>query len=144
MEFGAKQIARLPEDVRKRIVQRQGDVTKMPYGDAEFSFAYCNPPFHSTEKYGGKTVDLAESGDLDTWLLRSTEMMREAFRVLRPGSLCVTVMADYRAGGKLILVQHLVSAQLKVWRSHYNLRRTAKSHEYVVVFRKPEEDGAAT
>ena len=83
-------------------------------------------------------------------------MMKELARVATADALIVTVMADARIEGTFtslhsmwieeaersglvlhdIAVQHLLSQQLKFWRHAFNDRRTAKSHEYIITFKK--------
>ena len=83
-------------------------------------------------------------------------MMEEMARVATDDALIVTVMADARKDGRLIplhslwiaeaerrglvlhdiVVQHLLSQQLRFWRHAHDARRTAKAHEYVITFKK--------
>ena len=156
IDFGREQLARLPQGSGNiRIVE--GDARAMPFKDGEFDFIYCNPPFFQLEKYSDDERDMSQNPTVDAWLADSETMMREMARVAKPGSLIVTVMADYRekwvliplhsywmdaaARAGLILhdlaVQHLLSQQLRFWRHAYNAKRTAKAHEYVIVFQVP-------
>ena len=34
-----------------------------------------------------------------------------------------------------LVIQHMISQQLRLWRHAYKARRTAKAHEYVIVFK---------
>jgi ubiquinone/menaquinone biosynthesis C-methylase UbiE len=156
IDFGREQLAKLPQGSGHiRIVE--GDARAMPFQDGEFDFIYCNPPFFDLEKYSGDERDMSQNPTVDAWLADSETMMREMARVAKPGSLIVTVMADYREKGILIplhsywmdaaaraglilhdlAVQHLLSQQLRFWRHAYNAKRTAKAHEYVIVFQVP-------
>jgi ubiquinone/menaquinone biosynthesis C-methylase UbiE len=156
LRFGRRQLKHLPDGVGSvRVVQ--GNATALEYPDAHFDFVYCNPPFFQLERYGDSPDDLGAKPTIEEWLKASGLMMQEMLRVAKPGAIIVTVMADYRANGLLIplhlewiseaqrhglllhdiVIQHLLSQQLRFWRHAYKAKRTAKAHEYVIVFKKP-------
>ena len=158
MDFGERQRGRLPPDAQKRLTLIKGDALNLQYDEDSFDFIYCNPPFYKIEIYGDDPADIAtQSTDFENWLEVSARMFVEAKRVLKPGCLLVTVMNDWREKGDLIpvhsrwidmlqsvgfklhdiAVQHMISAQVRIWRKAYNKRRTAKAHEYVITFRNP-------
>ena len=158
--FADTQRNSLPYDVRDRIQLDQGDALNMPYDDGEFDIAYCNPPFARLEVYSDSD-NAIENNSYDEWLNVSTKLLAEMGRVVKPGALIITVMADSRENGVLksmhsdwmecgtraglllhdIAIQHLISAQGRVWRHAWNARRTAKAHEYIITFRRPEAQG---
>jgi ubiquinone/menaquinone biosynthesis C-methylase UbiE len=155
LSFGRKQRAKLPENVGTYDVV-EGDACELPYEDGAFDFVYCNPPFYQLEKYSDDARDISSDQTLDGWLKRSGDMMAEMMRVVAPDGLIVTVMADARIDASLvplhslwiaeaqrrglqlhdIAIQHLLSQQLRFWRHSYDARRTAKAHEYIIVFKK--------
>ena len=77
-------------------------------------------------------------------------------RVVKPGGLIVTVMADARDDARLmpfgamwiqeglrrglvlhdIVIQRMLSQQIRMWRQAHGAVRTAKAHEYVITFRR--------
>ena len=155
LSFGRKQRGVLPQDVGYYDVVG-GDACALPYEDDSFDFVYCNPPFYQLEKYSDDSRDISADQSLDGWLKRSGDMMAEMRRVVSPDGLIVTVMSDARINGTLvslhslwiaeaerrglilhdIAIQHLLSMQLQFWRHAYDAKRTAKAHEYVIVFKK--------
>lgn len=157
IDFGRRQLARLPKEVRQNLTITRGDARALPQQDGSFEAAYVNPPFHDLEKYGGGSDDLAETGSLSAWLTACGRMLSEVHRVLKPGGLAITVMTDHRRDGVLVpvhadwisagraagfvlhdlVVQAMISMELRLWRKAWDRRRTAKAHEYVIVFRKP-------
>ena len=155
LTFGRKQRGMLPPEAGAfKVVE--GDARSLPYSDGSFGFVYCNPPFYQLETYSDDERDLSRDQSLEGWLSRSGDMMEEMARVATDDALIVTVMADARKDGRLvplhslwiaeaerrglvlydIVVQHLISQQLRIWRRAYNQRRTAKAHEYVITFKK--------
>ena len=156
LSFGRKQRGVLPQGVGYYDVV-DGDACALPYEDGSFDFVYCNPPFFQLEKYSTDARDISADQSLDGWLKRSGDMMAEMGRVVSSDGLVVTVMADARINGTLvslhslwiaeaerrglllhdIAIQHLLSQTLRLWRRAYNAKRTAKAHEYIIVFRKP-------
>jgi hypothetical protein len=154
--FGRRQMAALPAQAATVNIH-QGDARNLPFDNDSFDFVYCNPPFFQLERYSDLEGDLAASGTVDEWLTKSGDMMAEMARVARSGSLIVTVMADYRDDGKMvplsmrwiaegmrrglilhdIVIARLLSQQVRMWRKAYEQKRTAKTHEYVITFRKP-------
>ena len=155
LTFGRKQRGVLPPEAGTfKVVE--GDACSLPYSDGSFGFVYCNPPFYQLETYSDDERDLSRDQSLEGWLSRSGDMMEEMARVATDDALIVTVMADARKDGRLIplhslwiaeaerrglvlhdiVVQHLLSQQLRFWRQAYDARRTAKAHEYVITFKK--------
>ena len=155
LTFGRKQRAMLPPEAGTfKVVE--ADARSLPYSDGSFDFIYCNPPFYQLETYSNDQRDLSADQTIEGWLGRSGDMMEEMARVAADDALIVTVMADFRQDGSLvplhslwiaeaerrglvlhdIVVQHLISQQLRIWRHSYDARRTAKAHEYVITFKK--------
>jgi len=155
LTFGRKQRGVLPPEAGTfKVVE--ADACSLPYSDGSFGFVYCNPPFYQLETYSDDERDLSRDQSLEDWLSRSGDMMEELARVATDDALIVTVMADARIDGTFIslhslwieeamrrglvlhdiVVQHLISQQLRFWRKAHDRRRTAKAHEYVITFKK--------
>lgn len=101
LAFGRKQIDNLPDGCGS-VKQVKGDARALPYPDDHFDFAYVNPPFYQLETYSNDPADLSKAPTLADWLRESTAMLDDMRRVVKPGSLIVTVMADYRDAGDLV------------------------------------------
>ena len=154
--FGRRQFDAIPEGAGSVEIHR-GDAKHLPFEDNTYDFVYCNPPFFQLEKYSEDSDDLASLSSLEDWLEASGQAMLEMGRVAKPGALIATVMADYRSEGAIVplgarwieqglksnlilhdfVIQRLLSQQVSMWRQAYNARRTAKTHEYIIVFRVP-------
>jgi len=154
--FGRRQMSALPTGAA-HVGIHKGNALDIPFDDNSFDFVYCNPPFFQLERYSDSDDDLASVPSVDTWLEQSGQMMAEMGRCARPGALIVTVMADFREGGNLVplsaqwilegmrrglilhdhVVARLLSQQVRMWRKSYEQKRTAKTHENIIVFRKP-------
>jgi len=155
LSFGHKQRAVLPEGSGSFDIV-DGDACSLPYEENSFDFVYCNPPFYQLEKYSTDSRDISADQTLEGWLNRSGKMLSEMERVVSPDGLIVTVMADARINGSFvslhslwiaeaesrglvlhdIAIQHLLSQQLGFWKHAFKAKRTAKAHEYIIVFKK--------
>lgn len=155
LAFGRKQLRRVPNGTQ--IIVQKATALSIPYAGGTFDFIYCNPPFWQLEKYSQSEDDLGSVATFEEWRHRNVAMLKELRRVAKPGSLIVTVIADYRQKGYLIplhrdwitmgeeaglalwdlAVQPLRSQQFILWRQAWNNRRTVKAHEYIIVFRAP-------
>lgn len=118
------------------------------------------PPYYDIEKYESVEGQLSDCETYDLFMEFVGKCAENCFRVAKDGSFCVWVVADFRQGGKLIdfhgdTIQSFKKAGFNY---HYiiimeNLspyaaisayqsackRYTPKTHEYVIVFRKPGE-----
>jgi len=159
INFCKRSIAKMPG--KGKVNVHLGDAMNSPFDDNQFDFIHMNPPFGNLEEYGGNS---AGSGSYDKWLDNMTAMMFENFRVLKPGKFCVIIMADWRdrkilknghgdfinlsekIGFNLhdLIICRIPSQSLRFSRVHYRSRHSAKAHEYILVFRKPEEEIRAT
>ena len=160
LDFGQRQYDRIKQSIEGEYKVKRGDAMALPYEANSFDFIYCNPPFFQLEKYSNNPNDLANRRTVDEWLVDCGRMMDEMLRVAKPGSLIVTVMADYREKGLLVplhsrwieeglrhglelhdlVVQTMRAQQVRLWRRYHKAKRTVKAHEYVVVFRKPGQN----
>lgn len=150
--FGRKQLAALPAGCGAVEIHK-GDAAALPWEDDEFDFAYCNPPFRGIEVYSTEEGDLS-SMDESAWDAATVRVLAELKRVVKPGGLIVTVMADVREAGYLLplhidwialarragltlwdlAVQPLQTQGFMMWRKSWEARRTIKAHEYVITF----------
>ena len=157
LAWGRQQLKKLQgvEGARRYQVV-EGDATDLPFEADYFDFAFCNPPWVHLEKYSDDERDLAGKSEAD-WNVGAAKVLSELKRVVKPGSLIVTVIADYREKGALVplhatwmaigaeqglilhdlAVQTMRTEQVRLWRISYDGKRTIKAHEYVVVFKKP-------
>lgn len=161
LAFGRRQLRRLPAGSGE-VKVRRGDALAMPFKDATFDFVYCNPPFWQLERYSKSENDIGGAPTFEAWCDRSRAMLVEMGRVVKPGGLLATVMADFREKGWLVplhstwlrlgeeaglglwdlAVQPMQSQQFIMWRRDgWNFRRTLKTHEYVIVFRRAPASG---
>jgi hypothetical protein len=152
----------------RQLKAMKGDgVVSVEYGDCRdikepsgiYDFVYCNPPFFHLEEYGSSNDDLAATGSYELWLEAMGITAGEIERILKPGSIVTFVINDFRENKKLIsmhsdfansiisntaltlhdiVVAEVISQSQRMWRTHYNVRRTAKCHEYIITFKKPE------
>lgn len=153
IQYSKKQIQLMPGTGKVDIIE--GDAMALPFEENKFTFLYCNPPFLDEELYSGKNNDLATK-DLQKYKDNFHKLMAENYRVLSQDCLCVITINDKRIKSFLNPLQKLVidsglSAGFKLWdfvvaevksnrirlrKKDYDVRRTFKSHEYVIVFKK--------
>jgi hypothetical protein len=152
VKFCEKQMKAIKSAATHKVVL--GDAMASPYPDNHFDFIHMNPPFGNLEQYGGNS---AGTGTYAKWLDNMKAMMVENHRVLKDDKFCVVVMGDWREKGILLnghgdmikaseesgfalhdlVVCKIPSQTLRFSRKAQEHRHTAKSHEYILVFRKP-------
>lgn len=155
LDYSKKQTEAMPGDGEVKI--KNMDALKLTYKDNTFDFVYCNPPFFNLEGYKQTKEDLSVNKDYSEWIGKMEKLSSECFRVQKPDTLAVFTMADFRKDGKLVpaTADWIVAAQkvgYEFWdmvtaevrsqniarrKDAISKRRTVKSHEYVLVFRKP-------
>jgi DNA modification methylase len=118
------------------------------------------PPYYNIEKYESVDGQLSDLKDYDSFMDMIGVCAQNCYRVAKPGSFCVWVVGDFRAGGVLydfhgdttrafktagfdyhdIIIMENISpfALFTQYRSACK-RYVPKTHEYVLVFRKPGE-----
>jgi DNA modification methylase len=118
------------------------------------------PPYYNIEKYESVDGQLSDSKTYGEFIEMIDVCAENCYRVARPGSFCVWVVADFRDGGNLIdfhgdttqsfkkagwlyhdiIIMENISpfAALTQYQSACK-RYTPKTHEYILVFRKPGE-----
>lgn len=117
------------------------------------------PPYHRLERYESSKEQLSDLKTYEEYLVSISKCCRNTYRVLRPGRFAVFVVADWRDGKAFRpfhsdLAHLMTETGLVLWDTvvvHNNSpfaalqagkvaakRYTSKTHEYVMVFRKPE------
>lgn len=142
-----------------QIELHEGDSRKVPVADASADFTITSPPYYDIEYYGDEPEQLGKADSYRSFLRSLRRVMRENYRVLRPGSFAAWFVNDFRRKG----VFHLYHTDtIRLMRSvgfvvHdiliVDLGRTMrdcftnqviatkilpKRHEYGLIFRKPE------
>jgi len=132
------------------------DALNLEFPDNTFDFVYCNPPFFNLEGYKKTPDDLSVNKSYDEWLGKMKKLTYECYRVLKNDKLAVFTMADFRVGGYLVdatnewmkiskevgfklwdyVVAEVRSMNLAQRKKAYELKRTVKCHENVLVFKK--------
>ena len=130
-------------------------------GDSSADFCFTCPPYWNLEKYGGGQGDLSMCRTYQDFLGGLGGVVNETFRILRPGSYSCWVVGLHRDTKGGLLAMHHDVARLHldcgfVFKEEVvlNLRGTGalrrvgnfgrgnqylvRTHEYLLVFRKPE------
>jgi DNA modification methylase len=135
------------------------DGTKLFNTPDEFSDLILTcPPYYNIEKYESVDGQLSDSKTYGEFMEMIDVCAENCYRVARPGSFCVWVVADFRDGGNLIDFHGDTTQSFKKagWLYHDIIimenispfatltqyqaackRYTPKTHEYILVFRKP-------
>jgi len=157
LDISKKQIEKI------KLIPGKGDLKLMKmnglalqFNDNKFDYVYCNPPFMDAEKYSGLKEDIADK-NINNFEFKIKTLMEENYRVLKENGLCTITINDKREKGFLIPMQMIVinaglNVGFKLWdfaigelvkgrnlilrKREYNLRRTAKQHEYIITFKK--------
>lgn len=64
--------------------------------ESDFTFSYTCPPYYNLEVYSTLENDLSASRDYDTFLMGMQEALQVTYNALRPGSLAVWVVGNFR------------------------------------------------
>ena len=124
------------------------------------------PPYYNIEKYESVDGQLSDCGTYEDFIGMISECAKSCYRVARPGSFCVWVVADFRlkeltnetgnlmdfhgdtiqsfkkAGWNYhdIIIMENISPFAALTQYQAACKRYApKTHEYILVFRKPGE-----
>jgi DNA modification methylase len=138
-----------------------GDGCKLEYTEDNFAdLVMTCPPYYDIEKYESCDGQLSDIKGYDNFLLAMNECVKNVGRVLKPGAFTIFVVADFRVGGELksfssdlinqfknntmlhwdtIIMENISPyANFTTYQSACK-RYTPKTHEYILVFRKPGE-----
>jgi DNA modification methylase len=137
------------------------DGTKLNHTPDGFSDLILTcPPYYNIEKYESVDGQLSDSKTYGEFMEMIDVCAENCYRVARPGSFCVWVVADFRDGGNLIDFHGDTTQSFKKagWLYHDIIimenispfasltsyqaackRYAPKTHEYILVFRKPGE-----
>jgi len=129
-------------------------------------FIFCSPPYFTVEIYSNEENQLGygkaihgDNPDYQKFLGELKKVVEENFRVLKPGKYCVWVVADIRVGEEFLsFSSDTINLMKDVGFKHHDTAiydvhsksvlgigkivekgYTAKSHEFILVFKKPEE-----
>ena len=163
LECSRRQIENMVSHEGSKVDIVEMDAMATQFEDGAFDFCYCNAPFFDEETYSGADNDIASS---DPVIFEShfKKLLREIYRVTKTGALTVVVINDRRNKGMLVpmhsqviewggtvgfglhdmAIQETRTQMKRMRKNDYKVRRTTKSHEYVIVFKKPGgeiEDG---
>jgi DNA modification methylase len=118
------------------------------------------PPYFDIEKYESVNGQLSDIRDYSEFMKMIDKTAENCFRVLKDGGFCVWVVADFRREGKLIdfhgdtiqsfkkagfnyhdiIIMENISPFAALTTFQAACKRYApKTHEYILVFRKPGE-----
>lgn len=147
------------------------DRVKIIHGDARYprkvtnskaDFLITCPPYWNLEKYEGGVTDLSMKESYSEFKGDLFKVVRETFRILKPGSISCWVVGLHRhKNGSLICLNHDVTSMHRKAgflikeeiilhiKNTGSLRRVGnfdkgrkfliRSHEYVLIFKKPEK-----
>ena len=144
-----------------------GDARECKYTEDNSVDLWCSsPPFYNLERYESVDGQLSDIETYSDFLKSYYKAMKQIYRVLKPGKFAIFVVNDFRrprAPGEkseLILFSDdtkrlMKKAGFEMWDIVVNflystpsviginkcaeMHRTLKSHEYILVFKKPEE-----
>jgi len=97
--------------VRESVTIHTGDARNCSQvEDGTGDFLITCPPYWNLEKYDGGDADLSEIDDYDSFNAELSKVVRETWRVLKPGALAVWVVGLHRDGkGNLCAMNHDVA-----------------------------------
>ena len=143
------------------------NANKMPIKDDSVDCIITSPPFWNIEKYESCEGQLSDIGDYDDFLEEYQLCLNECYRVMKPGGIAIFVVNDFRKspskGEPSKLIRFSRDTELCMEKAGFDVydiiinflystpsvigvnrlaeeKRVVKSHEYILVFRKPDED----
>ena len=137
-----------------------------PIADDSIDLILSSPPYFNIKRYAtDKDEENAQIGSVNTleeYLIMMSTVLKESFRVLKPGKHCCIIVSDVRKkwliplpsyliglaernGFKLHddIIHHTTHSKTKArhrgnnWGSSVRLRMCTRTHEHILVFRKP-------
>lgn len=146
-------------DLGWKIVDKKSNKMKSDFADC----VIFNPPYHNVEKYESNDNQLSDISDYDEFLEIYGKAIKQHFRILKPGCFAIAVVNDFRKSGTFynfhgdtielckqagfiqhdIIINELNGQAMQAIGSFekLGLKIMPKCHEYILVFRKPDEDG---
>lgn len=150
-----------------RTVTKQGwkvvDKKTKKYKSEVADCVIFNPPYFDVERYTSVDGQLSDIHDYEKFLEQYAKAIEQHYRILKHGGFAIAVVNDFRKDGvfynfhgdtinickeKGFLYHDIVINQLNgqsmqaIGSFEKNgLKIMAKSHEYILVFRKPDKDG---
>lgn len=137
------------------------DGCKLENTDNDFAdLVMTCPPYYNIEQYESCDRQLSDIKGYNNFLLAIDECILNVNRVLKPGAFAVFVVGDFRINGELkSFSSDLINAFKKIEMIHWDTiimenispfatltqyqaackRYVPKTHEYILVFRKPGE-----
>jgi len=149
----------------RTITLHETDSRNVPVEDECADFTITSPPYWDIEYYGDEAGQLGLGKSYGEFLDGLYDVMKENFRVLRPGSFCVWCVNDFRKNGRFYsyhehtartlraagFYQHDIaivdfggSIRQNFMNQVLEQRILPKRHEYALIFRKPELNGNDT
>jgi DNA modification methylase len=124
---------------------------------------YFNPPYWCVEKYESTDGQMSDCGTYEEFLEFYTDAIKAKYRVTKPGGWCIANLNDFRIEGVFynfhgdtirlmqeagfyyhdIIINEIFSRSItSIGSVEKSGRKTmAKTHEYILIFKKPFEDG---
>jgi len=100
-----------------------GDGVKLENTPDEFSDMIMTcPPYYNIEKYESVNGQLSDCGTYKDFMSMISKCAENCYRVARPGSFCVWVVADFRDGGNLIEKPVGIITTLSLWKTYHHLQ----------------------
>lgn len=119
---------------------------------------YTCPPYYNIEEYESVAGQLSDSDTYASFINSIDRCAENCFRVAKEGTFCIWVVADFRENGKLVnFHSDTINSFTKAGYDYHDIiimenispfatlttfqaackRYTPKTHEYILVFRKP-------
>lgn len=136
-----------------------GDSRKPHVKEESFNFCYTCPPYYNLEVYSDQEADLSNLPQYGSFLRELRESVKQSFMALKPGSLSVWVVGNFRdKDGYLIHFNsdliwiakecgYKLHDEIIFWGASGNAsqrcgqfeanRKSVRVHEYLVILKKP-------
>jgi hypothetical protein len=160
MAFNRKRAKELKNEFpHVRVKLSLGDSRKVAYKSESCDFTITSPPYWDIEYYGPEHGQLGTNKSYEEFLHGMSDILKENYRILKPGSYAAYFVNDFRRDGKMYFyhVDTMRIAEEAGFISHdimivdigrsmrdcfpnliVKTKILPKRHEYCLVFRKPE------
>ena len=161
MDFNDERAAQLRREIPKALIElHRCDSRKIPVADGAGDVTITSPPYWDIEFYGDEPEQLGKRKTYGGFLKGLLKILKENFRVLKPGAYAAWFVNDFRRKGKMffyhadlirlgeeagfaahdILIVDFGRGFGDVFVNRMMVRRIIpKRHEYGIIFRKPEK-----